>query len=1707
MILDPYFRKRHAFFLLLILTFSCFISNAQNASETRWYFGNSTENLVFDRNGRDVYLETNQTIPFGNAGAVTISDQFNGNLLFYTDGAQVFDASHTHMPSGIGLNGNASINAPVVTCPVPGNQGQYYLFVNPGTNAPNQIQYYIADANQMGNGSARFPLGDVISGPTMIGAGAGLTDPSEGMTVIPQGNGTTFWLVSQDRTNFEIRVTEINNGGVDGTANYDFTGGSNPGFEAAHFSFNEDSSWLTMSPKTANRNIWLMQFNVATGVPTFDHQLTGTGFNDGADESVYDVEWSNDGSKLYLSRFGGAGNVANLYQIDFNDSSEPVNKVFALPINRSYGLKRAIDGRIYHLYQQTSASRFEMGRINQPDSVIDSIQYQLTVFDVNFNSRQFPEFTAGHKFRFDLLDFHYIDSCFDNVTKFFPIVDPPPQSMTWDFGDGGGSNAIIANYTYQAQGGYMVSLMAEVNGIVQTVTKPVEILANDLMVDLGNDTTICVDEVLTLDAGMGTSYVWNTGELSQTIQVDTTGTYWVEVTNAAGCTDFDDIVVTEYQIRRQVSNQWYFGQQAGIDFNQGAIALVDGNDMMSSEGCATVSDVNGELLFYTNGITVWNKEHDVMVNGSDIGGDQTAAQSALILPYGNDNTLFYIFTTEEVYGDGSFALRYSIVDMKEDQARGKVVVKDQILMNNSTERVTASGFNGNDLLLAHEFGNNTFRSYATNMNGLSQAIYSPTGEIHAFTQELNATGYMKFAPDLNVVAVTLPQTNQVEIFDFSQGELSNPRLINTSESNLYGLEFSASSNRLYLTASSGSSRLIQYDLDSLNSMNPVNDIEATKFDGYPTGMNYGALQTGPDGVIYMAVDNSGTLGTITSGNANDAGNGFNPTAFNLDGRTSRLGLPNFAQNQSTPLQTPGMTVDAGCLGQTSTFSAVGRDNSIENYLWIFGDGQSAVVQDTTHVYDSPGMYRVELQLSNRCDMDTSLFMTIEIFTIPDNPMVPADIALCDAPVVLSAWNVDDPNLSYYWSTGETTRQITVSNPEIIDVAIIDNTTGCPSDTLSVFIADARPWIDLGSDQTLCQHSTRNDLDAGIPGATYAWSINGVVSGSNRTFAINTGMPGIFEYTVEITDTFGCVGRDTLAVTVFEQPVITSVGNVTTSCAFDDGSIDITFASAGSFSYQATGSTPFGPLNFDSPDLGGSINVPSLAPGSYVLTVTNIITGCTVTEVILIDDVGADMVVTSTDGCIGDGQLTLSNTPAAFSYTIQYRDGSTVAIGNTMTAFMNLDTGAYFVTIQDLGGLGCIETGTARIQLVNPQPAFTFDAIQEFCGTPGEALVTDGTGGLTTYDWTGPGSFSASGASVSVTQPGIYQLTGSGSGFCPRTESIEVIFNADPVANVIIDGDPCEGHVVLIANVTGGSGVYSYYWSDGSRGQRHTITTSGSYTVNITDQLTGCAITSAVDATVQQQFDVTLTLEPDCANNGTVFVTATTTFSDDGVAYEWRNPNGEVIADTDSVIAITQTGQYSVQATYPGGVCVATDNILATAEPIPEEVLILPGRVTFCSIDPIDPTVNLNPGVFNSYEWRLRPDAKIISTGQLLTVSTEGIYEVTIFNGFSCVTDEVVVVEDCHPIIFAPNAFSPNTNDMNEDFFVFPNEYVNGFEILIYSRWGELVYFSDTQDFRWNGIYRGSLLPVGTYAYVMKFTSMLQPELGTIEQYGSVTLIR
>src|ERR1039458_6071077 len=87
---------------------------------------------------------------------------------------------------------------------------------------------------------------------------------------------------------------------------------------------------------------------------------------------------------------------------------------------------------------------------------------------------------------------------------------------------------------------------------------------------------------------------------------------------------------------------WYFGSKAGLDFSSGSLIAVT-NGQLVSDNSASISDTAGHLLFYTDGISVWNKNHQLMPNGTGLNGD--AYGKVVIVPKPLNDSIYYIFYT------------------------------------------------------------------------------------------------------------------------------------------------------------------------------------------------------------------------------------------------------------------------------------------------------------------------------------------------------------------------------------------------------------------------------------------------------------------------------------------------------------------------------------------------------------------------------------------------------------------------------------------------------------------------------------------------------------------------------------------------------------------------------------------------------------------------------------------------------------------------------------------------------------------------------------------------------------------------------------------------------------------------------------------------------------------------------------------------------
>ena len=226
-----------------------------------------------------------------------------------------------------------------------------------------------------------------------------------------------------------------------------------------------------------------------------------------------------------------------------------------------------------------------------------------------------------------------------------------------------------------------------------------------------------------------------------------------------------------FGLAQKEGNIWYFGENAGLDFNNGSpVALTDGM-LNTQEGCASICDANGNLLFYTDGMLVYNKNHGIMPNGTGLFGHSSSTQSAIIVKKPMSNNLYYIFTVNGITGNAG-GLNYSVVDMSLDLGLGDITAdKNILLFADACEKVTAIKHqNGVDFwIVAPQHTTNTYYSYLLTSVGLSLApVLNNVGSI------FDDSGYLKASPDGTKIIVANSFTPSF-LFDFdrSTGLLSN----------------------------------------------------------------------------------------------------------------------------------------------------------------------------------------------------------------------------------------------------------------------------------------------------------------------------------------------------------------------------------------------------------------------------------------------------------------------------------------------------------------------------------------------------------------------------------------------------------------------------------------------------------------------------------------------------------------------------------------------------------------------------------------------------------------------------------------------------------------------------------------------------------------------------------------------------------------------
>ncbi len=1733
-----------------------FSAHAQNA-QRNWFFGNQPRGIAFNRPNYNAVLVSKPAVLYGLGGGSVATDPVTGNLLFYTDGKNVYDVNHSAMSTG--LNGDNDRNQAAAICKAPGASNTYYIFTNSATGT---IEYSIVDMS-LGLNAPAPPTGQVMlinqNIPTLP------TGLSEAMIIIPHKNGEDFWLVNHESASNTFWVTPITATGIGVPTSFPLGSIGN----AANFAYNPTLDLISVSPKEAGRNIEFITFDDAGITASTLNKTIPLNLSAAASLDIYDTEWSKDNRYLYVSVSGQTPTVnPDLLQYDLTDPTLLPTSILTNSITSSYGLQMAPDSTIYHIYESAPGT-FLVGRILDTDSIASKVRYRRQAFtngaaSINFNSHQFPSFAPKDTIKITV-DFVPPVACANSPASFLPTVELGADSLVWDFADGSFGTGWNPVHTYTTAGTFNAKVTAYLNGDSASVSHDVTVKQFDLQINLVSDTTACSAELpfpkdrnipgctsgcFTLTAqvtGTPVTTEWygpagQLGNQTTTLSPDSIGVYYLIVGDGAGCEAYASVNIKEYGIQDMRANIWHFGEGAGIDFNplfrtppSNGPAVAIAGPLNTEEGSAVIGDNNGQIIFSTDGQSIFDRTKTDITpapNPPGLGGREESTQSSVIIPVPGDETLFYIFSTQPTDVASSFNLSYSLFDLKKG-TNGQVVEFNQLLFSNSTERITSNG----SWLIAHEYGNNAFRAYPITATGIGNPVITNIGSDHSFSiTGSEGQGYMELG-NQNILAVALSNpgtSNVVELFDFDSatGILTNYRVADTNiaTGQIYGIEFSG--NKLLTTISGApNSSLVEFAIDTL--LMPILPPLVT-----PVAGKLGAIQSGPDGQIYVAVDGSDFLATVTLNPSPTLAstitlNGFNLNTTASPGAHSNLGLPNFISFANNSFNGPSLSFSGVCFGDSTVFTGSGTD-VIDNLSYSFGDGtvvSGINLTQVSHVYSAPGTYNVILTISNRCGFLMSLPpQVVQIFAYPPDPT--ATVPLCAYSVQLNANPTATSGLTYLWpTTGDTTKILSVNQLGTYAVAVT-GPGGCTTNgNINVISPLPRP-IDLGPDSLVCsQAGASKILNTNLNFNTHSWTLNGsAVGGTGSTQPADFSVPGTFKYKVVFTlpTNSACKVSDSVTYLVQQSPVFTALPTDPTNCTSNDGTINLTVTAPSPATDILTYTvTPPGGASasvpFNTPTL-----ITGLSGGAYTVTVRDEITTCSTPVVTSLNGTSAFTVNPTRNGfCDPSLKINIITTPA-IATPIDYRivDVSTGLVADAGTLLSSglpnniaLPSGTSYIVEVTTGSC----TNPSLPFLLNPDPTITvsFD-LSDICNGNLTAVTSPAA---TSFDW----SLSEAGSltDLLVNAPTVtvnsnpvgwnMVLTASNGGAdCPGTLTQRVtVDNITPN----ITASTCVNPVVLTATP---SGSYFYDWYKVATPTNTQLPPSnnmidvsqygsGSYYVEVTSTITACpAVASSplpVDIIAQGVLSGTIDL-PLCS--GTPF-TLTANPNRQVTSYEWSFngntlPNSNVDTWTD-----TKQGDYEVEVS--DGTCTATfsRNVsLPTLIPIN-----MPVRAFLCPDQEPPASVALTPGSnFSDYQWFLDNVEQTAFAGQPTFLATSlGTYSVMLIdNSTDCPrTAATEIRKQCTPVLNAPTAFRPITGKAaNIEFNVFSlHVSEEDFQIFIFNRWGEMVYQSADLNFRWNGTFNnsGTTLPAGTYTWVAKFKGENSENSKIQEKRGGVVLLR
>lgn len=696
-----------------------------------------------------------------------------------------------------------------------------------------------------------------------------------------------------------------------------------------------------------------------------------------------------------------------------------------------------------------------------------------------------------------------------------------------------------------------------------------------------------------------------------------------------------------------------------------------------------------------------------------------------------------------------------------------------------------------------------------------------------------------------------------------------------------------------------------------------------------------------------------------------------------------------------------------------------------------------------------------------------------------------DSAGC-APQLIQFDNLSLGGNQYWWDFGDGSPTSTAFNPshtytlpgeyEVTLVAVDSNSCNISDTARRIIQIYAVPQAIVTPDTNVCDGQSVVLSAAG--GQSYSWSPNLYLNTSTGSTVLSNPQTNV-TYEVIVTNPGGCADTTTVDVGVLPLPTAATMGD-TLICPGDSA---LLMASGGQSYTWSPGATVF------DPNAAVTTAGPLISTQYIVQVFSN--DGCIDQDTVNVDvstiqaNAGPDanLCIGDTMTLNGSGGLTyLWSPPADLSAT-----------GISAPDAFPLNSTTFYLTVTDQYGCESVDSVDIAVQ-----PLPIVDAGQDVLICDNDMIQLTATGALQ-YLWS-PG-FSLNDPTLasptaSPTTPTVYQVIGTDGFGCQNGDSVTVDVIPAPIAVAMGGGTICEDSSIQLF----ASGGNSYVWNPGMPLDDPTSATPIATLQNSTIFVLTAFATNGCDDTDTVEVNVTPTPVIDASGSEIICLGESGRLLVSGAnGYVWSNgETGAVVSVMPEVSQVySVVGYVDGCPSLPDSVAVEVDTLLPTA------AFFATPDSGWIPLTTIFVNQSQNASVF---EWDFGDGdgSSSFSPEHMYTDTGRFPVELIAINGNDCrdtAYSKVIVGADFS--VFVPNAFTPNGDGLN-DYFNTPWFGVKEYHVMLFDRWGMLIYESFDPDFKWYGIFKGNDCQEGVYTYVIEARGWVGEK---VKKAGTVTLLR